>query len=255
MKNMYNYLGWAAMLSVPLAPAFFFGFEFFKDVYGQIYAWTPNVWVAAIPSLIIGLVSAAGLEFVGILSGHNAIRFWERKELNQAVICAIILVSYVALGIVGLENIWTKGVVMFLVAPLVYVLIGMQGQLDKVESKEAELETEDRQDERELKRLRLQLAHEEKMAKIQASIKPAQSVTEVKERAEVKTDSQTLLDTSRTDWRTLSDSDRSQIARLTPEQIISQFGVSSKTAGRWLQKSGQLQPELSTNGHSNGVHK
>lgn len=178
MKSMYNYLGWAAMLSVPLAPAFFFGFEFFKDVYSQIYAWTPNVLVATIPSLIIGLVSAAGLEFVGILSGHNAIRFWERKELNQAVICAIILVSYVALGIVGLENIWTKGVVMFLVAPLVYVLIGMQGQLDKVELKESGRESEDRQDERELKRLRLQLAHEEKMAKIQASTKPAQSVIE-----------------------------------------------------------------------------
>lgn len=136
-RNPYTILGWIAMLTVPLAPAFFFGFEFYKSIYTEIYAWAGIVWVSVIPSVIIGGASALGLEFVGVLSGHTAIKFWERNDLVRAGVCVAILLSYVVLGIVGLESVLTKGVVMFLVAPLVYLLVGMLNELDRAEAEQA----------------------------------------------------------------------------------------------------------------------
>lgn len=167
-KDLYTVLGWIAMLSVPLAPAFFFGFSFAKDIYTQVLDLTGVIGVAAAFAVAVGVVSAAGLELVGILSGHNAVRFWEMGNKVHAGLCGVILVSYVILGISGLESVLAKGTVMFLVAPLVYLLVGMQGELNRAESQQIvkerqslaiELRREEaaaqRQHELELEKLRL----------------------------------------------------------------------------------------------------
>lgn len=176
--DIYNILGWLAMIAVPLAPAFFFGFEFVKSIYDLVYGWVQIAWIAALPALFVGAVSALGLEFVGVLSGHNAIRFWERNDVTKSVVCAVILVCYVILGIIGLESILTKGVVMFLVAPLVYVLVGMQNQLEKAEGEAREDKQEAKREARETRRIRMQYEHEERLAQIQASTVPAVPVSE-----------------------------------------------------------------------------
>lgn len=167
-KDLYTILGWVAMLSVPLAPAFFFGFSFAEDIYAQVFNMTGVAGIAAAFAIMVGVVSAAGLELVGILSGHNAVRFWEMGSRVHAGLCGLILVSYVILGISGLESVLAKGTVMFLVAPLVYLLVGMQGELNRKESRKhvqerqslaIELRKEEaaaqRQHELELEKLRL----------------------------------------------------------------------------------------------------
>ena len=174
-KDPYAVFGVMAMIAVPLAPAFFFGFSFFKSIYDDVFAWTGIPWISLLPALLIGLISAAGLELVGILSGHNAIRFWERNDDVKAITCAVILILYVTLGIVGLEDLLAKGVVMFLVAPLTYLLVGMQNGLDKIELAAVIEKNENKQDAREIKRTKLLYEHEERMARIQVSSEPAVS--------------------------------------------------------------------------------
>lgn len=142
IRDPYTLLGWAAMLSVPLAPAFFFGFSFATDVYTLLVGWIGIAWVAVVVAVVVGIVSAAGLELVGILSGHNAVRFWEAGNRVSAAACTVILICYVLLGIAGLESWLAMGTVMFLVAPLTYLLVGMQGQLNKREVRQA---TQERQ--------------------------------------------------------------------------------------------------------------
>lgn len=188
-KDMYIILGWVAMLSVPLAPAFFFGFSFAEDIYSQVFNMTGVAGIAAAFAIAVGVVSAAGLELVGILSGHNAVRFWEMGNKIHAALCGVILVSYVVLGISGLESVLAKGTVMFLVAPLVYLLVGMQGELNRSESKKGvqerqslaiELRKEEaaaqRQHELELERLRLDAEVKKERArqpKVVAGTQPA----------------------------------------------------------------------------------
>lgn len=159
-RDWYSILGWGAMIAVPIAPAFYFGFEFASDVYGRVLAW-PAPWpVALAVGVLIGGVSAVGLELVGILSGHNAIRFLARRESERAAVCAIILVAYVGLGIAGLESLLAKGVVMFLVAPLVYLLVGMQKTLESVEVQEQATAADDRQWQRRRETTQAQRQHE-----------------------------------------------------------------------------------------------
>lgn len=177
-RNPYTVLGWIAMLAVPLAPAFFFGFEFYKSVYTEIHAWIGIVWVSVIPSLFIGAASALGLELVGVLSGHTAIKFWERNDVTRAGICVVILLSYVILGIVGLESILTKGVVMFLVAPLAYLLVGMLNEMERLDQSAKADKIDSKQEARELRRLKLQYDHDERLAQIQASTMLAESKPE-----------------------------------------------------------------------------
>jgi hypothetical protein len=254
--DIYNILGWLAMIAVPVSPAMFFGWK----AYDALMVLTATGWLA-VPG---GVLTAFGLETVGIFAGHTAIDAYRRND-RRWKLAALIMLVYV---VIGTWELWSNpiGRVTFIIAALVYLLAGLRHDLEETaiaeqvtaqkqeadekaernrrEAWELEQAAKDREVERQLK---LQTEADKtavQLARIQA-----------KKQVQVQTDNQTVLDTSKTDWRTLSDNQRSQIAQLTPEQIINQFNVSAKTAGRWLQKSGQLQPELSVNGHSNGAHK
>lgn len=130
-RNTYSTLGWAAMIAVPLAPASFFAVAVFEA--GKLML--PGVaWLSA----LIGIISAGGLEIVGILAGHLTIEFWQEKEIGKAGFAAAIMLTYIVLGITGLllidtlpQEAMTVGVMMFLVAPLVYLLTGLRYTADE----------------------------------------------------------------------------------------------------------------------------
>lgn len=176
--DLYSIIGWLAMIAVPIAPAFFFGFSFAQEVYGQVLGFTANTMLAGVTAVTIGFVSAFGLESVGILSGHNAVKFWGQGENEKALLSVAILVAYVALGIIGLEGLLSKGVVMFSIAPLVYFQVAIQKdaevkRADKLSEHSQSKAWEQRQKEREA-----EYKHQERLARIQAKAKNSQTVSQ-----------------------------------------------------------------------------
>lgn len=178
-RDTYSILGWLAMVSVPIAPAFFFG----HAMYTAAFNLTDTDWL----SITVGVVSAAGLELVGILSGHAAVKFWRLGDDIKAAICGVILVAYVLLGISGLQGWLVKGVVMFLIAPLVYLLVALQESAgvaentqETIENRNLAQEAEETEFKRKVQLAQMRLKHEERLARIQAraSTMPAQSKLE-----------------------------------------------------------------------------
>lgn len=168
--NLYTILGWIATVAVPISPVFFFGWEVYKQVLTRSSSWLLAGGV--------GLVSAIGLEIVGILAGHLAMEFWRSGRMNRAYLAAGIMAIYVLIGIVELWG--TIGVVMFLIAPLVYVLVALnqvaeyeqrEGEKDKkrsqvIDYRQHEAEAQRKHD---LELERLRLANEVKLAKVNAA--------------------------------------------------------------------------------------
>lgn len=114
--DRYSILSLLAMVLVPLAPVFFFG----HAVYLAVLQLPAPGWVAT----AVGLAGAVGLELVGILAGHVTNAAWLQQDHGRAVIGAAILITYVAIGVAELWG--TIGAIMFLIAPLVYLLAALQ---------------------------------------------------------------------------------------------------------------------------------
>lgn len=191
---IYQILGWLAVLFTPVAPAFFFGWR----VYSAVWEMTQLNWLA----LVVGLCAAIGLEAIGIFAGHTAVDAWQAKQWGPAVVASIILLVYVVIGVWELQG--TIGMVMFLIAPLGYVVLGLrdtmathlhqadqdqqlQNQQKKVEAdqkkeeaaqkleldrlakmKEIEQQAQEAEYQRKLHIAQLRLAHEEKLAEIES---------------------------------------------------------------------------------------
>jgi len=251
--NPYTLLGWLAMIAVPVSPAMFFGWK----AYAALLILTGSDWLA-VPG---GILTALGLELVGIFAGHTAIEMYRRHDPRWKL-AALIMMVYV---IIGTTELWSNpiGRVTFLIAALVYLLVGLRHDLEVVllaeasetEKQQAEAKAEKEQKEawemeqaakdREVERqLRLQTEADKtaiQLAKIQAKTTPLNE-------PKLYPDMVTVLDTSKTDWRKLSNAERRQIALLAPEQIVNQFGVSDKTARRWLERASKMSPQMSFNG-------
>lgn len=113
---IYNTLSFLAPVFVPIAPVIFFGWK----VYTAVLAMTTKSWLA-IPA---GALTAFGLEAVGILAGHVGMVAWRRGDNRTAVIAAGIMLAYVGIGSWELRG--SVGMVVFWIAPLVYVLVALQ---------------------------------------------------------------------------------------------------------------------------------
>lgn len=233
--NRYDYLSLIAMIAVPLAPAFFFGYA----VYTAVVSLPAPSWIA-VP---VGVMAALGLELVGILAGHVANTAWRLGDYGRAVLGALIMAVYVVIGVMELWG--SIGAVMFLIAPLVYLLAALQeGLHTAVTQREAQTAVTRQQEQNERKEQhehnrrmeleKLRLAHDEKLARIAAK---------------TQTVIRTEADTSKTDWRLMSDTERLRLLDFTPDEIVGRYGVSSKTAGRWLERAGDLSEKMSENGH------
>lgn len=177
-RDPYTTLGWLATIAVPIAPAFFFGWSVYTEIQTQTNGHT---WLA-VP---IGSLSAFGLEVTGILAGHMLVEFWQRQSYGRAAIAAIILLIYTSLGVIHLQG--TVGAIMFLIAPLVYLLVALRHTLtnetaaerDQTQAQRQQTAA-DRQHQRQLEITQLQLKHQEKLARIQyqASTPPTKSQQE-----------------------------------------------------------------------------
>jgi hypothetical protein len=238
-KDIYSHLSILAMVAVPIAPAFYFGFEVARDVYNMVFGWLNHSLTAGIFAALIGLGAVIGLELVGILSGHNIVKYFSLGMNKIAAVCGLILIAYVALGIVGLEEVLAKGVVMFLTAPLVYVLASMQQTAVEIDTKqnnaeqiELEWQLQEKAKDNELNR---QLKAERTRAKLQP-----------KHRQNERQDSGNL-DMFPADWRQLTRQQRHKLAHLTREErdnIMPE--IATRTRRDWHKKLDQIAAQ---NGH------
>jgi hypothetical protein len=227
-----------APFAVPAAPAFFFA----HAVYTAVVLMTANVSLA----VFIGLIAAAGLESVGILSAHVAVKFYTAQEHDRAGLAAGIAAFYLLVGIGGIwllestaRDAKITGTVMFLIAGAVYLLIGLlddaRARQDKDEAAAKfalEQKAKDKETAREIKRQK-------------AMAQPAKSAAT--ERAAPVTSS--------ADWRLLADSERIRMLDLTSGEIVDRYGVSPETARRWLRNARSLAGQMTeVTAHLNG-HK
>ncbi len=238
-KDIYSHLSILAMVAVPIAPAFYFGFDVAKDVYDMVFGWLQNPVAAGIFAVLIGLGAVIGLELVGILSGHNIVKYFSLGMNKIAAVCGLILVAYVALGIIGLEEVLAKGVVMFLTAPLVYVLATMQQTA-------ADIHT--RRDETEQTLLDFELAEKAKNNELTRQLKAEKERAKMqpKQRQDARQDSGNL-NTFPADWRQLTRQQKHKLAHLTREErdnIMPE--IATRTRRDWHKKLDEIAAQ---NGH------
>lgn len=238
-KDIYSHLSVLAMVAVPIAPAFYFGFDVAKDVYDMVFGWLQNPVSAGIFAVLIGLGAVIGLELVGILSGHNIVKYFSLGMNKIAAVCGLILVAYVALGIIGLEEVLAKGVVMFLTAPLVYVLATMQQTA-------ADIHT--RRDETEQTLLDFELAEKAKNNELTRQLKAEKERAKMqpKQRQDARQDSGNL-NTFPADWRQLTRQQKHKLAHLTREErdnIMPE--IATRTRRDWHKKLDEIAAQ---NGH------
>lgn len=215
-----------APFSVPAAPAFFFG----HAVYTAVLAMASS----SVIGLIVGLVAAAGLESVGILSAHIAVRLHSSGERGKAMVASGIAVFYLVVGITGIwllestsRDAKITGTVMFLIAGAVYLLLGLvdddgarQSQAqhsEQTRQQQAAWERDQAAKDRELARqLRLEAATSPRLESGQKAV------------------------TSPSDWRLLPHAEKVRMLDLTTGEIAKKYNVSDSTARRWVRSAREL---------------
>jgi len=124
-----------APFAVPLAPAFFF----MHAVWAAVLGLTGSGWAAGVVAGVAGL----GLESVGILSAHIAVKLYRRREIGRTWLTAGITLFYVSAGIITIwvleSTTWdvkAVGTLMFLLSLAVYLLIGLNDDMQTAEQAE-----------------------------------------------------------------------------------------------------------------------
>ena len=139
----YNKISAVAVFAVPVAPAVFLGLRLFaqgKAEAVETFGAGAGAGVLLLLALAAGM-TAAGLEFVGIVSGHVTAKLFQRKD-RRWLLTAAALLAYTALGYSALAG--TAGAFAFLIAPLIYLVTAVGTAAD-----EQHQEGLRRQDERE----------------------------------------------------------------------------------------------------------
>ena len=172
-----TFLALVASFSVPVGPAFFFGWTFGTSVYSLVTPYAPGI--AGFAAAVVGLMVAVGLESVGMLSGYNSIRAWNAAAYGEAVLASLSLGVYVVLGISGVEGTLfgldiLQVTTVFLMTPTAYIQMAVHYSLnrkEKVEQVTAEDAAADRREQERVahedKVVQDKLAHEEKLAQDQ----------------------------------------------------------------------------------------
>jgi hypothetical protein len=161
----------AAPFAVPMAPAYFFGHAIYTAV-------DRNDWLA----ITVGVIAALGLESAGILAAHYAVKFYSDGRNRQGHAATIGTVLYLVIGIAAIwlmesatNDAKLVGTAMFLIAGIVYLLIGLseadrlaQRTQETAENRNLAQETDEREWQRKIALAQMRLRHEEKLARIQA---------------------------------------------------------------------------------------
>lgn len=252
-RDPYSLFGWLAMAAVPIAPAFYFGFAIATDVFNEVATTLSIMWVAVLLAIVVGIVAAIGLELVGILSGHLAVKFWHMGQPVTALIAGAVLLFYVVLGVSGLEGLLAKGVVMFLITPAVYLLVGLQRHVETITLQETASTTakrefqftekaKDNELERELKRREQEARHQLQLAQLNGKLPaPVRQVDDNKQ--------PTIEATGFTDWRSIPPATRLQFAGMTTEEIRDKNPqIAQRTARLWRTRAQKLAEKAVLNG-------
>lgn len=161
-----TFLALVASFSVPVGPAFFFGWTFGTSVYELVTPYAPGI--AGFAAALVGLMVAVGLESVGMLSGYNSIRAWNAAAYGEAVLASLSLGVYVILGISGVEGTLfgldvLQVTTVFLMTPTAYIQMAVHYSLNRKEKVEQVVAEDAAADRREQDKL----AHEDKLAQDQ----------------------------------------------------------------------------------------
>lgn len=161
-----TFLALVASFSVPVGPAFFFGWTFGTSVYELVTPYAPGI--AGFAAALVGLMVAVGLESVGMLSGYNSIRAWNAAAYGEAVLASLSLGVYVILGISGVEGTLfgldvLQVTTVFLMTPTAYIQMAVHYSLNHKEKLEQVVAEDAAADRREQDKL----AHEDKLAQDQ----------------------------------------------------------------------------------------
>ncbi|MFZ1398400.1 MAG: hypothetical protein WAS33_15960, partial [Candidatus Promineifilaceae bacterium] len=177
--------------------------------------------------------------------------FYSKGETVKANTAVAITGIYLLIGIGGILlfentdfNARVTGVVMFIIAGMVYLLLGLTEDSRKAEREAAvALEQEGARTadqaawERQLELEKIRLEHELKLKRMESK------------KSVGKTDSPTVKPTVvATDWRKLGEDQRRSMANYSTEQIVNLYGVSERTAERWISRSRKLSATVPSNG-------
>ena len=139
----YGRISTIAVFAVPIAPAAFLGLRLFaqgKAEAVETFGAGASGSVFLLLALAAGM-TAVGLEFVGIVSGHVTAKLFQRKD-NRWLLTAAALLAYTALGYSALAD--TAGAFAFLIAPLIYLVTAVGTAAD--EQHQEELKRQDGRD-------------------------------------------------------------------------------------------------------------
>lgn len=115
--NTYTILGYIAMIVMPLAASINFGWQAYS---GFISNHVP-VSLATIGGVSVGI----GLELLGAIAGHLAIKYYGQRDWNRTGISSAAIALYVLVGTVEMLTIPFARFIPLLAA-VVYVLVGLQ---------------------------------------------------------------------------------------------------------------------------------
>jgi DNA-binding CsgD family transcriptional regulator len=125
--NRYSIIATIAIIAMPAAAAGNFGLAAFEAMTGRAPVWF---------AVGIGMATAAGLEATGILLGHTATGYWQRKDWPRLSVGLIGMALYVGFGT---WEMWAIpfGRVVPALAALAYFAAAMQSDLAGVTAVDA----------------------------------------------------------------------------------------------------------------------
>lgn len=212
----YKIIGWFAMIFTPIAPSSFFGWRVYTVVDDMSGLW----WL----SFGSAVAAVIGLEAVGILAGHTAIDAVRLKKYEAGVFAALVLIAYVVIGVYELWG--TIGAVIFLIAPLAYLAVGLREALHEVDSEKKQ-----------------QAAEKSRSRQAQIDAQKEIKLAEIEAKKEVAIEREKLAVSFRqvsnragnlpNDYRKLSDEQKQMVSTMEVSDIVKAAGVSERTARNW----------------------
>ena len=236
--NFYTILGYVAVWSVPIAPVAFFSLHIYDSL-------APRLGYYAIA---VGVIGALGFELIGILNGHAMVTFYSQKRYNFAAIAALLLLSYVAIGLYELG--FAIGGLMIIAGFLMYITQGLlaeyhSGKADKQaadeQRRQAQLAAQRAQLERE--RLAAENEHALKLAELEAKkvVLLAKVSPNVRESSSPAPETfPKVSETFPRDSRRFRPEHWAQLRGMDEADIVLMTGVDVKTARAWLKKLAEM---------------
>ena len=123
----YSLIALIAIVAMPAAAAGNFGLAAYEAMSGRAPVWF---------AVLIGMATAVGLEATGVLLGHTATGYWQRKDRARFAVSALGMALYVGFGTWEMAAI-PFGRVVPALAALAYFAAAMQGDLHTAVSGDA----------------------------------------------------------------------------------------------------------------------